>query len=105
MNATPATPRRSSVAANVTRPIWDEDVSWQSNALCRGAEANLFFPPHHLESKEEREARESKAKSFCARCPVRDECLAFAIATREPHGIWGGMNEIERRRVLQKRAG
>jgi WhiB family transcriptional regulator, redox-sensing transcriptional regulator len=105
MNATPATPQRSSVAANVSRPIWDEDVSWQSKAMCRGADANLFFSPHHMEKKEERETREAQAKSVCARCPVRQQCLDFAMTTREPHGIWGGLNELERRRLQQRAAG
>lgn len=89
----------------VARPVWEEDVNWQDRALCRGANADLFFAPHHVEKKEDREAREAQAKAVCARCPVRRECLDFALAVREPHGIWGGLNEIERRRVLQRRAG
>lgn len=107
MSAARATPRRSGAASTVGRPEWDDDITWQELALCRGADANLFFAPQHQESKEERLAREDEAKSICARCPVRVECLAFALATREPHGIWGGMNEIERRRVLEeeRRAG
>jgi WhiB family redox-sensing transcriptional regulator len=36
---------------------------------------------------------------------VRRECLDFALSTREPHGIWGGLNEIERRAVLARRVG
>ncbi len=103
MSAARATPRRSSAAGNVSRPTWDEDVSWQKEALCRGSDVNLFFTPSHLEKKEEREAREAQAKAICGRCPVRDACLSFALATREPHGVWGGLNEIERRHLLLKR--
>ena len=105
MSATSPTPRRSDVAANVARPIWDEDIDWQTRAACRGSDANLFFAPSQTETKEEREARETQAKSVCARCPVREQCLTFALSTREPHGIWGGLNEIERRRMLERRAG
>ena len=105
MSATSTSKRRLGVANTVSRPVWEEDDSWQNRAKCRGSDANLFFPPHHLEKKDEREARESEAKSICARCPVKDRCLAFALSTREPHGIWGGMNESERRKVLQRRAG
>jgi WhiB family redox-sensing transcriptional regulator len=89
----------------VARPVWDQDVEWQTKALCRGADANLFFAPHQMENKEERDAREAQAKAVCARCPVREQCLAFALATREPYGIWGGLNELERRRLLARRAG
>ncbi len=33
---------------------------------------------------------------MCAGCPVRRQCLEFAMRTR-PHGIWGGLTEVERR--------
>jgi WhiB family redox-sensing transcriptional regulator len=105
MSAARATSRRSSAAAAVSRHTWDEDVDWQQDAECRGADANLFFAPTHQETKEERAVREGQAKSVCARCPVREQCLRFALATREPHGIWGGLNEIERRHMLERRAG
>lgn len=70
---------------------------WQEKAACRGPHTGLFFPPSHFERKDDREARESQAKSICATCPVRKPCLAYALRIREPHGIWGGLNEVERR--------
>ena len=60
----------------------------------------MFFPPATTEAREVRERRERKAKVICARCPVRGECLDFALRVREPHGIWGGFTEIERRALL-----
>lgn len=105
MSAARAAPRRPSVALDVARPVWEEDTGWQQDAACRGADANLFFAPPHQETKEERQGRESQAKAICARCPVRRQCLDHALATREPYGVWGGLNEIERRELLQRRAG
>ena len=35
---------------------------------------------------------------------MRGECLDYAIRIREPHGIWGGLNEVERKMVLDRRA-
>lgn len=70
---------------------------WQDKAACRGPHTSLFFPPSHFERKDDKEARESQAKSICATCPVRKPCLAYALRIREPHGIWGGLNEVERR--------
>lgn len=105
MSAAPATPRRSSAAADVSRPTWDTDTSWQDRALCRGADPNLFFPPQTAETKEEKLAREARAKEVCVRCPVRSQCLAYALRTREPFGIWGGLNETERRQAAQRQAG
>jgi len=43
--------------------------------------------------------RERQVKAVCASCPVRRDCLNFALRIREPHGIWGGLNEIERRAI------
>ena len=47
----------------------------------------------------ERLARERRAKSICAACPVRQRCLEYAIAADERYGIWGGLTKDERRTV------
>ena len=73
------------------------DDHWQAKAACRGPQATVFFPPSHFERKDEKAEREGRAKAICAACAVRQPCLAYAIKIREPHGIWGGMNEAERR--------
>ena len=74
--------------------------TWQYDALCRQHSSNLFFPPATFEKKEDREKREVKAKSVCNGCPVRFECLEEAYEISEPFGVWGGMNEVERKRNL-----
>lgn len=48
-------------------------------------------------------AREQVAKSICQGCCVTDECLDHALRTREPHGVWGGLNEFERRALADRR--
>jgi WhiB family transcriptional regulator, redox-sensing transcriptional regulator len=77
---------------------------WQDKAACRGPQATVFFPPSHFERKDEKEVRETRAKAICATCSVRKPCLEFAIRIREPHGIWGGLNEVERKQVLATRS-
>jgi WhiB family redox-sensing transcriptional regulator len=37
------------------------------------------------------------AKAVCAMCPVRPECLTWALATGQDAGVWGGTSEEERR--------
>ena len=76
---------------------------WQFEAACRGEDSSLFFAPNYFERKEQKDAREARAKAICARCPVRAECLEYALRIREPHGIWGGQNEFERRALLRSR--
>lgn len=79
--------------------------TWQLRAACRGPESAVFFPPTSSERREDREMREAKAKAICAECRVQTDCLEYALTIREPHGIWGGLNEHERREVLTGRGG
>ncbi len=83
-----------------TMSVQPVDDLWQAKAACRGPHSSVFFPPSHFERKDDKEAREARAKAICARCSVRRECLDYALRIREPHGIWGGLNEIERRELL-----
>jgi WhiB family redox-sensing transcriptional regulator len=81
------------------------EESWQLKAACRGPQAAVFFPPPQFERKDDKLEREGRAKQICAMCSVRRDCLDYAIAIREPHGIWGGLNELERKQLLTQRAG
>ncbi len=80
--------------------IIDLGDTWQSSAACRGPRAHLFFPPSTFERKADRIVRERQAKAICATCSVATSCLSYAIKIREPHGIWGGLNEVERQEIL-----
>jgi WhiB family redox-sensing transcriptional regulator len=77
------------------------DELWQIKAACRGPQAAVFFPPSYFERKDEKLERESRAKAICGQCGVREPCLEFAIDIREPHGIWGGLNELERKALFE----
>lgn len=68
---------------------------WQHRAICRGLSSELFFPND--------KAGSAAAKAVCAGCPVRAECLEYALAFREKHGVWGGTSEHERRRIAARR--
>jgi WhiB family redox-sensing transcriptional regulator len=81
------------------------DEAWQLRANCRGPQAAIFFAPSYSERKDERVIREEMAKSICATCPVRRSCLDYAISIREPHGIWGGLNELERKELIDQKVG
>jgi WhiB family redox-sensing transcriptional regulator len=76
-------------------------LEWGDAAACRGSEGSLFFSPDVTERKEERHEREYLAKRLCANCPVRVECLEAALERHESYGIWGGLNELERRSLLR----
>jgi WhiB family redox-sensing transcriptional regulator len=77
---------------------------WRAAAECRGDNAVFFFAPSHFERKEEKDRREGVARALCRRCRVQQECLDYSLAVQEGHGIWGGLNELERKRLLRRRA-
>jgi WhiB family redox-sensing transcriptional regulator len=84
--------------ALLSRPGW----GWQDRAACRGEDVVLFFGPDG-ERQPEREIRERKAKELCEGCPVRQECLGYAISRPEKYGTWGGLNEEERSAERRRR--
>lgn len=75
----------------------DLEAEWRLRAACLKYPAVLFFGLDDSETPVERRAREDRAKEICAQCEVRQECLDYALATKEPYGIWGGLTEIERK--------
>ncbi len=79
------------------------DAEWRDRAACLSFPSILFFGVDDNETPVERRGREERAKEVCAICPVRKECLEYALATKEPYGIWGGLNEPERRALLRER--
>lgn len=39
---------------------------------------------------------QSTIEKYCADCPVRNECLRFALANRVEHGYYGGLPQKQR---------
>jgi WhiB family redox-sensing transcriptional regulator len=75
----------------------DEDrPAWHSSAACRGQDVSLWFPERRGRF-DETQAKARAAKAICAECPVRVECLQWALDTHEPFGIYGGTTPSERR--------
>lgn len=72
--------------------------SWMDQAICPETDPELFHPETAGHAYIVREA-----KAVCARCPVRDECLEYALAIDERWGIWGGLLPSERDRLRPKK--
>lgn len=75
---------------------------WQNDAACRGESLVLFFGPPG-ERQPDKDVRERKAKAICAQCPVRAECLGYALNRPEKYGTWAGLNEDERASERRRR--
>lgn len=76
--------------------LQDLNEDWRESAACIGGETDQFFP-----MSEDVEAV-AGAKSVCMDCPVREDCLQFALATNQSEGIWGGHTPTERRRIRRR---
>ncbi len=83
--------------------LLDAEIEWRERAACREYPAVLFFGLDDSETPADRRMREDEAKKICAGCAVRQDCLEYALATREPYGIWGGLTEVERKARLRGR--
>lgn len=79
----------------------DDDLwTWTPAARCAGRGTDDFFP----EGPADHVARsEATAKALCRQCPVREECLATALALDERHGVWGGLTPAERAALRRPR--
>jgi WhiB family redox-sensing transcriptional regulator len=71
---------------------------WRDDAACRDADPELFFPECDVRSAR---AQVKTAKLICRGCPVKLTCLDWALASGQEAGIWGGLTEDERRRLLR----
>lgn len=91
--------------SRVSRPIipavaTSSDTDWRQNGLCTKTDPDLFFPVGQgLLAARQAE----KAKKVCRRCPVVDQCLSWALETVQEHGVWGGLDEEERRALTGAR--
>lgn len=71
------------------------ELAWMDDSVCRqpGQNPDLWYPQTATGANE--------AKQICAVCPVWSECREYGL--REPAGIFGGLNERERRNLIRRR--
>lgn len=68
---------------------------WRLSAGCQYTDPDLF----HSEDP----GQTWHAKRVCASCPVREECLEYALSAGEKWGVWGGLSERQRQRLFAVR--
>jgi WhiB family redox-sensing transcriptional regulator len=77
-----------------------DEMWWLPQARCIGQDPDLFFP---VGSAEPALAQTSRAKEICGGCPVRADCLEWSLVTCQDAGVWGGLDEEERRIIRRAR--
>ena len=81
----------AAMPVNIDRP------EWMLKAHCVDMDLNIFFPgPGRIGA-----ADTKKAMAICRACPVRSECLAYALEHPDMAGVWGGTSHRERVRMLK----
>ena len=75
------------------------DWAWQVLGACRGLDVELFYHPAG-ERRSTKQRRIGQAKAICQTCPVITDCATWALKTREPQGVWGGLSEGDRAEIL-----
>lgn len=78
----------------------DPTRDWRDQAVCSSEEVTQIFFPVGVTGAAAVQIQD--AKTVCVECPVRQECLEYAITTNQEYGIWGGTSE-EERRVLRRK--
>lgn len=86
-----------------SRPLADRprrDETWRDRAACVGLPVDWWVPAAPEDHGRGRPIPEPapQAVAMCADCPVRSECLAYAVEWNE-QGYWGGLTEVQRRRL------
>ena len=70
---------------------------WMQKAACRGQGFDDWF------STDEVGEEPDAARLVCAGCPVRPECLDYALDCSIRHGLWGGLSPRERAALNRRR--
>ncbi len=74
---------------------------WMTDAACKDTDADIWFGA----DTSDRTVRhhQTEAKRICFTCPSLDPCLDYALDNNIKEGVWGGLNEDERRRMARGR--
>lgn len=78
--------------------MWEpaDNLDWQKDSLCAEAKNRHAIDWFFSSKQEDR----YKAKNLCHQCPVRKDCLQWALEHRQIWGVWGGKDEVDIRRTL-----
>ena len=81
------------------------EEAWQHRAACRGPQSSVFFPPAQFERKEDKWPASSGPRPSASTARSSTPAWTTPSTIREPHGIWGGLNEVERKQLLAQQGG
>lgn len=77
-------------------------LEWRDKGKCKKLDVNIFFPPEVQTPTRKEELQILKAQEICMGCPVRAQCLHYAIDENIEGGIWGGATGPQRRSIERR---
>jgi WhiB family redox-sensing transcriptional regulator len=99
MHKEKAKKQKQSVICHPSRTRSVAAMDWRHHSVCRDEDPELFFP---IGTSGPAVLQVEQAKAVCRRCSVTDQCLQWALESRQDAGVWGGMSEEERRAVKRR---
>lgn len=63
-------------------------TTWVNDGLCAQTDPEAFYP--------DKSGSAERAIAVCVGCPVREQCLSYALETNQRFGVWGGMSARKR---------
>jgi WhiB family redox-sensing transcriptional regulator len=79
---------RAGTTNALSRELVNPNPDWRRYALCRGRDTELWF-----------DGDTTQGKAMCRVCPAKAECLEWAFVNGQDFGVWGGLDERERREL------
>ena len=76
--------------------VGERRLAWVAQARCRTADPDELFVTG---------AAQKRAAVICRQCDVITQCLADALDNQVEFGVWGGMTERQRRKLVRQNPG
>lgn len=80
--------------------LYNSDRAWMVDAACTTADPEAWYPAKGSSTREAKQV--CNGRKGARPCPVRDQCLAYALKYDQRFGIWGGRSDRERRKMMRQ---
>lgn len=79
------------------------NTAWRESGACFDSDSNAFIPFSLVMERQVQQVDYTVAIRVCSECLVREECLDFAVTTKQDFGVWGGKTSKQRLQLRRRR--
>jgi WhiB family redox-sensing transcriptional regulator len=80
--------------------LYSSDRAWMEFAACTTADPEAWFPAKGSSTREAKQI--CNGRKGLRPCPVRSQCLEYALSHDDRFGVWGGKSDRERRKLKRR---